>query len=287
MIVCCFAVTGCGALLLYMTASEDVVTPEERTPRAPRTEATASESELSRHLTSSRMRSFEEEHAVSAEQERYLAFGAFVMTNNQESIRVFELDWSSFSAGRILSNFWSIEDRESAITQLEFLANADGQSPRADEIFNTFVKQGYTHPLSGADFRVHESALEYATQSQVNDGLRAYEGAKALLTESFGFTEEELLDIPTLVAWDYGRVAIIARYGVQAGFLEEDEVWDYLKRAADSAAENYDSWREYTAAHILGRALAFGNPSDDFEDVLDFLLNHPESSFQTIDFHIE
>jgi len=120
---------------------------------------------------------------------------------------------------------------------------------------------------------------------RVNDGIDAYLGARDMLIGSFGYTEEELLNLPTLAAWDYGRTTIIARYGVAAGYLEEDEAWEYLKTAADRAASTYNDWREYTAAHILGRAIAFGNPSDDFQYVLEFLLNHPQSPFQSVEFH--
>ena len=284
---------------------------------------------ISRAVTSRDMRRFESRHAVSAEQERYLAFGAFVMTNNTESIRVLALYNSADMSSTLLSNYWSVDDRESALTQLELLSSANGQSPVADDIFNTLVKNNQLEPLdanvllfSGFSFKGLENVLSHSERraasmdvemelwmdmlgakeedrdevfelfvfalavERINSGLEAYIGAKTLLMEDFGFTEEELLGIPALTAWDYGRAAIIARYGVEAGYLEEKEVWAYLKAASDNAADTYNDWREYTAAHILGRALAFGNDSGDFRDTLDFLLNHPESSFHTIDFKI-
>jgi len=286
-------------------------------------------SQVERSVTSEDMRAFEVLHAVSAEKERYLAFGAYVMTNNFESIRIFKLGVSAGSAERLLRDFWSVEDRESALVQLERLTTATGQTPVADAIYNTLIKNDQLRELDGVEmyFADHDiSGLEgvyNATVSRVermeseferfmqeiqieeeyreeayelfiyvllaervNSGIEAYKGAKDLLINNFGYTQEELLNLPTLAAWDYGRVAIIARYGAQAGYIEEDEAWEYLKLAADNASGIYSSWREYTAAHILGRALAFGNPSTDFSDTLDFLLNHPESSFQTIDFKI-
>jgi len=55
--------------------------------------------------------------------------------------------------------------------------------------------------------------------------------------------------------------------------------------AADSAGDVYSCWREYVAAHILGRAIAFGNYStEDFVDVIDFLLNHDHSPFNDVEF---
>lgn len=285
-------------------------------------------------LTSYEMRRFEEENAVSSERERYLAFGAFVLASNNESIRVFALGLSGLHAPRLLRDWWSVEDRESALEQVERLATATGQSPIADEIFREFILTGnYTENIDGLDLlfsdfditglenlynnavsraeRMGEEVLDSLMEvlesddiemsredafellvhlqfaERVNNGLEAFIGARDLLTISLGFTEEELLNLPTLAAWDYGRTAIIARYGAAAGYLEEDEAWEYLKMAADSASETYSSWREFTAAHILGRALAFGDSSEGWRDMLDFLLHHPESSFQTIEFKVD
>ena len=283
---------------------------------------------ISRALTSSEMRQFEAIHAVSSERERYLAFGAFILTYNRESSSVFELGHSGNHALGLLRRFWGIEDRERALEQLQRLTTATGQSPIADEIYRNFILNNqleHLDPLlmfsTGFDFsdfeNLYSNSVSRAEEifeslypdfgifdldeidldeffdllvyiqfaERVNRGLDAFIGARDLLINVLGYTEDELLNIYSLAAWDYGRVAFVARYSVAAGFIEEDEAWEYIKIAADRASELYTDWREFTAAHILGRALAFGNPSDDFRYVLDFLLNHPESPFKTVDFH--
>ena len=283
---------------------------------------------LAQWLTTPRMQAFEEANAVSVEQQRYLAFGAFLLTNNRESSRVFAVEESQSSAANLLNRAWSVDSRESALVQLENLSTATGQSPSGDDIYNVFIKNGLLEPIVGLDLLIYdvdltglESLIARSTNraermpeqfeavseilsafgveeedlfeafvmmimaDRINDGIEAYLGAREMLIGSFGYTEEELLNLPTLAAWDYGRTTIIARYGVAAGYLEEDEAWEYLKEAADRAASTYSNWREYTAAHILGRAIAFGNPSDDFFYTLDFLLNHSQSPFQAVDFH--
>ena len=305
-------------------------------------------SDIAYALTSEEMRAFETAFAVTAAQERYLAFGAFVLTRNRESVRVFALSRTRRSAERLLRDYWNITDREAALWQLERLAQANGQSPIADDIFNTFVRTGQLEPLDPVRLtltgisnipglenlyentraraegmsdefeqlvddafeqlmmearvprllqgrilelirgQAYEQAFELFVAvmlaERVNRGLEAYVGARDMLINRFGFTEEELLSIETLAAWDYGRAAIIARYGVAAGYLEEDETWEYLRQAADSASRLYSCWREYTAAHILGQALAFGSTSHDFRPTLDFLLNHAESPFRHVPF---
>lgn len=133
---------------------------------------------------------------------------------------------------------------------------------------------------------LYDELILFVVSERVNAGLTAFERAITMLIEDFGFTEEELLGIKTLAAWDYGRVSIIARYGVAAGFLDEVIAWEHLQLAAKNAVESYSSWREYTAAHVLGRAIAFGNDSHDMKEVLEFLFNHDESPFERHEFNL-
>jgi len=287
------------------------------------------DSALSQFLTSDDMRLFESVFAVTAEQKRHLVFGAFIPTANRESIRILALIDSAPDAARLLRDYWSVVDRETALVQLENLSAADGQSPVADEIYEEFVKTGNTAPLELSEAlvfglshmsldRVYSASVSRALRmdeeleqlmvlfeaseeeredvfnvlvailfvERINDGLDAYQQAFTMLVRTFGYTEEELLNLPTLAAWDYGRTAFIARYGVTAGYLDEETAFEYMKIAADRAAETYSSWREYTAAYILGRALAYGNPSLNLVEVLDYLLNHPESPFLETDFRL-
>ena len=295
-------------------------------------------STLIQRLLDDSMIEFEERHAVTKEQEWYLAFGSFLLTSNQESARVLAIGNSRAHASRILSNYWNVTDRESALTQIRALSAGLGQGPIADEIWHWLLTSEFddgsewlafyegelfdsfeslanayrNQTLEAVDIMMENAELKqmiiddlfdgngvgddelrdalYPTlliefkSERIVSGIESLNIAVAMLYELFDFTEEELLAIDSLVAWDYARVAIVARYAVAVGFLEEEEVWPYLQLAAESAAATYSSWREFTAAHILGRALAWGNDSSDLIESLDFLLNHSESPFQRWEF---
>jgi len=172
------------------------------------------------------------------------------------------------------------------MTGLENVFNVSMNRALDDQMLIDSLMLAMQLPEYVRDDVIHEVAL-LNLMERVNSGLEAVEGAKTFLTGVFEFTVEELLAIPTLAAWDYGRAAFIARYAVEAGFLQEDETWPYLKMAADRAAASYSCWREYAAAHTLGRALAFGNPSWDRIAPMDYLLNHYASPFQITPFHLE
>lgn len=221
-------------------------------------------------LVSDSMRTFEEENRVSPERERALAMGAFVLTFNRESIRVFPLRGSARHADSIME-MWGIESTEDALEILDSLSSDEIVECAVDEIFHFIIYHGWDE-------------ISHIMRNEDVPNLWAFGNAKEMLIEEFDFTEEELFEIPSLAAWYFGRVAVVARYGVEAGFLEEEDTWYYLERAANHASVIYNCWRQYTGAHILGRAIVYGNV-DDFRDALRFLLNHEESPFKSIEFH--
>ena len=345
-LICITILTACSALfgvepIAYIhTAREnpaleqdDARPGQDDTPVdfSPPTRRAPAESLIVTTLTSVEMAEFEAAHAVTPAQERYLAFGAFLPTVNRESPRVFALESvTEAQAAHNMSSAWSIVDGETALVQIRGLVSASGQSPVADDIWHTLVRNGRFEPLcgetmffEGADLTGLENvyastvgraqgradefeALMFLIEAydigldreeafelfvlmllaeRVNSGLEAFHVAGQLLIDAFEFTHEELMSIPTLAAWDYGRAVHVARQSVTAGFLEEEDVWVYLQKAANSAAGIYNCWREYTAAYVIGRALAFGNNSLDMIAAFDFLLHHYASPFLTIDFN--
>ncbi|MCL2755292.1 MAG: DUF1266 domain-containing protein [Oscillospiraceae bacterium] len=114
---------------------------------------------------------------------------------------------------------------------------------------------------------------------KINETLGVYQKAYSFLLEQ-GYTEEELAKIDTIAAWDYGRTAIVVRYGVKMGFFEEAQAWQLLQTAADNAQGLYSNWREYLAAYIFGRAIAFEQSSGDYNNVVEYLLNDELSPYR-------
>jgi len=253
---------------------------------------------------------FQEEHAVSLYQERLVAFGAFVPLRNMQSPFTLALHYPfrdvRENAVDLLRNYWSVTDEETALELLGRLSTGNVQSPRLDELFSLLLGDAAAleQSILDGDFERMPNFYEWAsarveanlghldvTEDQKNllilalvPNLEPFQAAWDMLVEEFGYTDEELASLTSLVAWDLGRVGIIARYGVAAGYLEPEQAWHYFEIISKSAPNIYSSWREYTAAFILGRALGFGNASRDMWEALDFLLNHERSPFAIYDF---
>ena len=213
-------------------------------------------------LSSEHTKSFEREHALSKEDERDLAFCSVLMIMNHDSPKVLKIEDDRVYKKRLkkmLRDGWGINDQSEAVEALEALTTATTHTP--------FTK-AFLH--SGASERA--ASIE---QENFEDMLR--------LLGKLGYTEDELENIQTFAAWDYGRVGFIARNALHMGYIEEETAWTYIRIAASEARDYYGSWREFLAAYILGRAIAY-DVSWDFEDIYKYLLFDENSPFVIHDF---
>ena len=197
-------------------------------------------------------------YKVSDEQLRCLLFGGLPITLNGESLTTFKLMWKSKKQAKNLLDMWDIHPRDAhdpTLDILKNLSNAKVHTDFADDVYNNLIKKGITDP-SDEDLKLlkHENAQQV---NRIKHGLKTYEKARKRLL-SGGFTEEILDSIDTLAAWDYGRTAIVGRFGVRAKYIYEEEAWPSIITAAANASKDYDNWSQYWAAYVLGRAIAYG-----------------------------
>jgi hypothetical protein len=61
-----------------------------------------------------------------------------------------------------------------------------------------------------------------------------------------------------ITAWDFGRYINLCRWGVDAGWITEQEAWSRILPAARLLQASYSSWDEFAADYLLGRN--FWNP---------------------------
>lgn len=56
-----------------------------------------------------------------------------------------------------------------------------------------------------------------------------------------------------LTAWDFGRYINLCRWGWDAGYLSEPEVWERVIPVARLLQKSYSSWPEYASDYMRGR----------------------------------
>ena len=89
------------------------------------------------------------------------------------------------------------------------------------------------------------------------------------------------------LAWDLGRSANMACWGVNAGFAGVEEARAALRSAGALAWRTYGSWAEFSASYVLGRCLHFDEDALGtwYREVRDshlVLTRHPDSPWTTL-----
>jgi len=67
----------------------------------------------------------------------------------------------------------------------------------------------------------------------------------------------------SLVAWDLGRAAWLARMGAMVGYISESEAWDILEAVGKRIGSLYGSWRDYGVDYCIGRVFWGGIDESD------------------------
>lgn len=200
---------------------------------------------------------------LSKEQENALVFGAVLSTRNGMPFDDLQAAEYKDASIQVLGSAWDVTD---TATAKEALDNLLAEGHRAD-----------IDPEL-ANLRTPEAATENSAEFQ------AYEDVKKNLVDSYGYTAEQIDGIKTISAWDYDRLVNVARFSNSAGYITEQEMWDYINKAVAQAKNDYNSWEEYFAGVMLGRTLAYGQSFADSKAQADELLKKDDSAYKTHSF---
>ena len=69
--------------------------------------------------------------------------------------------------------------------------------------------------------------------------------------------------IKSTYAWDTCRAINVAKWCFWAGYLTEEEAWEYMSKASNTAKETGVDWFEYTCSFLVGRSLHGFDIDDD------------------------
>jgi Cdc6-like AAA superfamily ATPase len=56
-----------------------------------------------------------------------------------------------------------------------------------------------------------------------------------------------------ILAWDLGRLIIIARMCYDIGYIDEKTAWDIITSAYETAEKEFKDWRELAVSYLIGR----------------------------------
>ena len=210
---------------------------------------------------------------LDAAQLRLLAFGAPMLVYNDENVDSIDCPEEDVESIRsTIESWWNVTDRESTLEIVKWLLE-EGHHAEADEALEKVRKRG----------------IENISQEE-RDDEESKMGDVCLIEESM----EENGWCPggqmpdSVIAWDLVRVVNLGRWAYLCGYVNEDEMWQIMQVAADTALGHFSSWEEYGASFVMGRGVWHGDPEDSETayEIVSLLLEDDESPWKESNFNI-
>ena len=210
---------------------------------------------------------------LDSAQLRLLAFGAPMLVYNDENVDSVDCPAEDVESIRsTIRSWWNVTDRESTLEIVKWLLE-EGHHAEADKALEKVRKRG----------------IENISQEE-RDDEESKMGDVCLIKESM----EENGWCPggqmpdSVIAWDLVRVVNLGRWAYLCGYVNEDEMWQIMQVAADTALGHFSSWEEYGASFVMGRGVWHGDPDDSETayEIVSLLLEDDESPWKESNFNI-
>lgn len=152
-----------------------------------------------------------------------------------------------------LSNYYDIVDRETALETLEWLF-ISGHRVYFDVIKGV---------VSGREIQLYSNENELDADDIAR--IKVYisnlqESLDKLIGYDFVKMKQPLdLYQQSIVAWDMGRLVLVTRCCFDAGYISDEEAWQYIFHARRLSQEHYTSWEDFACGYVIGRAMWSGN----------------------------
>ena len=202
---------------------------------------------------------------------RLLAFGAPMLVYNDENVDSIDCPEEDVESIRsTIENWWNVTDRESTLEIVKWLLE-EGHHADADEALKELRKRGLANMLQ-----------------EERDDEESKMGDVCLIAESMeenGWCLEGKMP-GSVIAWDLVRVVNLARWAYICGYVNEEEMWQIMQVAADTALEHFSSWEEYGMSFVMGRGVWHGDPDDSETayEIVSLLLEDGESPWKKLSF---
>lgn len=150
-----------------------------------------------------------------------------------------------------LSNYYGIADRDTALETLEWLFTS------GHRMYFDLIKG----VMSGQEAQIDSSELDEEDIARINEYASNLQESAGTLSECSFIELNQPADLyrQSIAAWDMGRLVLVTRCCFDAGYISDQEAWQYILNARQLSQRAYKSWEEFAAGYVIGRAMWSGN----------------------------
>lgn len=216
------------------------------------------------------------------EQYKKIAIGALYSEQQTAYINSLTTGLEKANIKKLLSEWWSIDNPSEAKSSLNYLQNKGFRHYfktvlKAYEAEN--IEEQKTIIVNG--FNENEEDTKKAYQQLVN----LQETWQELTKNNIVLTKSELIKYNN-IGWDCGRLVFLSRLCFDAGYISDNDAWNYINKAYELATKHFDTWEEFSKSYIIGRAMWGGIESNNegIIAIAEGLLKNEKSPWVQINF---
>jgi hypothetical protein len=196
------------------------------------------------------------------------------ITDSEEAVKI--LDWFENEGHRTIFN-----------DILPIIKTVKGMDACNEAIYALYNERFRSSAAQAADDdeveRIKERCeTDFAKATEFGTNLKEIMNGQRGKDEFVAFNEKNVDG--GILAWDTGRFVTIARCAFDAGYIDEQTAWDYIRKAYRLTAQEYSSWKEMATAYIIGRGMWGGDTMmlNGIYGIAESCLTEDESPWKTI-----
>jgi len=200
---------------------------------------------LVRALSSDKYRKNPAKPSLTGEQLAALNVGAI----NAEQVMCFcdslETGEPRRDLARSLSEHYDIVDEKTAVSVLDWLRD------RGHHVYFNAIKNF----VAGSASKIDISLLQENERCETYDFIKNLRAVlPEMIREGFLGSREGLPEV-SAVAWDMGRLVLVARCCFDLGYVSQETAWQYIEDAYEQCRSTYPDWRGVAQGYLLGRGM--------------------------------
>lgn len=187
---------------------------------------------------------------LSLDQRRALGVGAIGAEQQGFFVDTLETGQNASDLRGKLQEWWDITSRDTALQTMQWLSE-EGHRALFDRLLPLYLE------VPAAE-RKRALAQHFAGEGRAAEYVENLDAASKTLQAEGVVSAREALRGTTL-AWDLGRLVMVARSCHTAGYVSEPEAWSLIQRAHAEAARSFADWSAFSRSFLVGRAVWGGD----------------------------
>ena len=167
----------------------------------------------------------------------------------------------------ILSEHWGVIDRETALSQLDWLQTTGDRATYSEIFPYLFIEEGEIEYVTKMEKEVAFMELGKINEKAERLALliRCVKEMRAHIVFPFNYNNLKR----GIVSWDAARLVVLARMSFDKGYLTKQQAWNFMYAAYDMVHLSYDNWREIAIGYVIGHFMDNRGDLESMDRILD------------------